>query len=92
MVTQHKNSKFPIIKQSSSTSIIHYSIYNVMHTVDFPTRFQNGNSSAIDIIFVNKSRMQLYEIFRLSNALSDHEAQCIILNRFFPELFFEHDR
>jgi len=56
-----------------------------MHTVDFPIGLQSGHSSAIDIIFVDKSRMQLYEILPLSNALSDHEAQCIILNRFFPE-------
>ena len=59
--------------------------YNMMHTVDFPTKFQNGHSSAIDNIFVDKSRMQSYVIFPLSNALSDHEAQCEILNNFFPE-------
>ena len=59
--------------------------YNMTHTVDFPTRSQNGHSSAIDNIFVVKSRMQSYEIFPLLNALSDHEAQCIILNKFFPE-------
>ena len=47
---------------------------------DFPTRFQNGHSSRIDNIFVDKSIMQSYEIFPLSNALSDHEAKCIILN------------
>jgi len=29
--------------------------------------------------------MQLYETFPLSNTLSDHEAQCITLNRFLPE-------
>ena len=51
--------------------------YN-MHTVDLPTRFQNGHSSGIDSIFVDKSRMQSYVIFSLSNALSDHEAQCIV--------------
>ena len=28
MVNQHKNSKFPILQQSSSSSIIHYSISN----------------------------------------------------------------
>jgi hypothetical protein len=53
----------------------------MMDTVDFPTRFQNGHSSAIDIIFVDKSRMQAYVIFPLSNALSDHEAQRIILKK-----------
>jgi hypothetical protein len=59
--------------------------YNMIHTVDFPTRIQNGHSSAIDNTFVDKSRMQSYKIFPLSNALSDHEVQCIVLNKFFPE-------
>jgi len=31
------------------------STYKLMHTLDFPTRFQNGNSSATDNIFVDKS-------------------------------------
>jgi hypothetical protein len=57
----------------------------MIHTVDFPTRIQNGHSSAIDNIFVDKSRLQSYKIFSLSNALSDHEVQCIILNALFPE-------
>jgi hypothetical protein len=59
--------------------------YNMIHTVDFPTRIQNGHSSAIDNIFVDKSRMQSCKIFPLSNALSDHKVQCIILDKFFPE-------
>ena len=59
--------------------------YNMMHTVDFPTRFQNGHSSAIDNIFVDKSRMHLYVIYPLSSALSDHEAQCVMLNKLFLE-------
>jgi hypothetical protein len=29
-------------------------VYNMMHRVDFPTRFQNGHSSAIENIFVDK--------------------------------------
>jgi hypothetical protein len=37
------------------------------------------------VFFVDKSRMQLYMIFPLSNALSDHEAECIIRNKFFLE-------
>jgi hypothetical protein len=57
--------------------------YNMMHTVDFPTRFQNGHSSAIDSSFVDKARVQSYKIFPLSNALSNHVAQYIILNKFF---------
>jgi len=55
----------------------------MMHTVDFPTSFQNGHSSATDNIFVDKYRMQSYVMFPLSNELSDHEDQCIILNNFF---------
>jgi len=47
--------------------------------VDFPTKF---HSSAIDNIFVDKSRMHSYVIFPLSNALFDHATQCIILNNF----------
>ena len=46
------------------------------------TRFQNGHFSTINI-FVDNSRMQSYEIFPLSNALSDHKPQCIIFNKFF---------
>ena len=59
--------------------------YNMIHTVDFPTRLQNGHSSTIDNIFLDKSRSQSYKIIPLTNALSDHEAQCIILNKFFTD-------
>ena len=63
-----------------------------MHTVDFPTRFQNGHFSTTDGIFVDNCRMQSYEIFPLSNALSDHKAQCIIFNKFFPETKVKNDK
>jgi hypothetical protein len=56
-----------------------------MNTVDFPTRSQNGHSSAIDNIFMDKYRMQSYEIFPFSNALFDDEAHCRIFNKLFPE-------
>jgi len=59
--------------------------YNMIHTVDFPTRIQNSHFSAIDNVSVNKSRMKAYKILPLFNALSDHEAQYIILNKFLPE-------
>jgi hypothetical protein len=57
----------------------------MMHKVDFPTRFQNGHSSATDSIFVGNSRMWSHVILPLSNALSEHEVHCIILNKFFLE-------
>jgi hypothetical protein len=60
-----------------------FSLYNTLLRV---------NSSAIDNIFVDKSRMQSYEIFPLSNALSDHKAQCIILNKFFPETIVKNSK
>ena len=66
--------------------------YNMMNTVNFPTRLQNGHLSAIDSNFVDNSRMQSYEIFPLSNALSDHKAQCLILNKFFSESKVKNDK
>ena len=52
--------------------------YNMLHTVNFPTRFQNNHSSAIDYIFVNNSRLHLCNILPFYNGLSDHDAQCLI--------------
>ena len=64
----------------------------MIHTVDFPTRLQNGHSSATDNIFLDKSRSQSYKIIPLTNALSDHEAQCIILNKFFTDSKHKYTR
>jgi len=36
--------------------------------------------------------MQSYQILPLSNAVSDHEAQCIILNKFSPETKVKNSR
>jgi endonuclease/exonuclease/phosphatase family metal-dependent hydrolase len=49
--------------------------YNMLHTVNFPTRFQNNHSSAIDNIFVSNSRLRLCNILPLYNGLSDRDAQ-----------------
>jgi hypothetical protein len=49
--------------------------YNILHKVDCPVRFQNGLYSATDNIFVDKSRMQLYEIFPLSSLTKRLNAQ-----------------
>jgi len=37
----------------------------MMQSVDFPTKFQNGHFSAIDIVFVDKSIMHSQVIFPL---------------------------
>ena len=41
---------------------------------------------------MDKSRIQSYEIFPWANALSDHGAQCIISNKFFPETKVKNGR
>ena len=41
---------------------------------------------------MDKSRLQLYKIFPLTNALSDHEAQCITSNKFFHETKVKNGR
>jgi hypothetical protein len=57
--------------------------YNILHTANFLTRFQNNYSSATDNIFVNNSQLHPCNILPLHNGSSDHEAQCLILNIFF---------
>jgi hypothetical protein len=54
--------------------------YNVFSTVNFPARFNNDSSSAIDNIFIDISKMDDYEIIPLVNGLSDHDGQALILN------------
>jgi hypothetical protein len=57
--------------------------YNMSHTVNFPTRSEKNHVSAIDNIFVQNSRLLGCMVFPSSNSLSDHDAQCIIFNKFF---------
>lgn len=59
------------------------STFNMIHTVNFPTRLQNNHASAIDNVFVDESRSSSCITFPLSNALSDHDAQCLILDKYF---------
>jgi hypothetical protein len=56
------------------------------HTVNFPSRFQNNFSSAIDNIFVSNSRLDFCKILPLYNGLSDHDAQCLILRNVFSKM------
>jgi hypothetical protein len=53
--------------------------YNLLSTVNFPTRVQNGSATAIDNIFIDASRQGNYVIYPLFNVLSDHDAQLIVL-------------
>jgi hypothetical protein len=56
--------------------------YNLLSTVNFPTRLQNGFVTAVDNIhvFIDVSLQGNYVIYPLSNGLSDHDAQQIVLS------------
>jgi hypothetical protein len=54
--------------------------YNLVSTVNFPTRSQNGSATAVDNIFIDATLQGNYVIHPLLNGLSDHDAQLIILS------------
>jgi hypothetical protein len=51
--------------------------YNIVGTVSFPTRKTNASSTAIDNIFITKTKN--YTIYPHINGLSDHETQVILI-------------
>jgi hypothetical protein len=51
------------------------STYNLMGTVNFPTRIVSNSRTAIDNIYIHKTRT--YTISPVINGLSDHDAQMI---------------
>ena len=53
--------------------------YNLTAIVHFPTRLQDRSSTIIDNIFIDTSKMSTYTVLPLSNGLSDHDAQLLIL-------------
>jgi ribosomal protein S8 len=55
--------------------------YNLSSIVNFLTRIQNNSISAIDNIFIDSSKLEMYILTSLANGLSDHEAQ-------FLEIFY----
>jgi hypothetical protein len=57
--------------------------YNLFHITDFPTRTTKGSNTAIDNICIDLSRINSFQIFSLTNGLSDHEAQYLRLNNIF---------
>jgi len=63
-------------KQKLNSLLTSYSLYSI---VDFTTRTNNTTSTAIDNIFINKSKHENYEIYPLINGLSDHNAQILRL-------------
>jgi hypothetical protein len=59
--------------------------YNTSHAVQFPTRVTETSSSAIDNIFLDCTRINSYNIISISNSLSDHDAQCLVISNFFTK-------
>jgi exonuclease III len=55
--------------------------YNLSPTVTFATRIQNKTCTAIDNIFVDISTLESSTISPLINALSDHDAQLLTINK-----------
>jgi hypothetical protein len=56
--------------------------FSMVHTVNFLTRLQNNYASAIDNILVDESRLSSCITLPLCIALSDHDAQCFILQKY----------
>jgi hypothetical protein len=54
--------------------------FNLSSIVTFPTRYGQNTSTAIDNIFLDKQQYDGYDDFTVSNGLSDHEAQLLVLN------------
>ena len=55
--------------------------YNIMGTVEFPTRFGLNSQTATDNVFIDISTTGKYELYPLINGLSVHDAQLLILNK-----------
>jgi hypothetical protein len=51
--------------------------YNLIGTVSFPMRKTNASSTAIDNIFI--ARTKNYTIYPFINGLSDHEVQILVI-------------
>ena len=54
--------------------------YDLYSTVDFPTRINIHSSTSIDNIFIDKNKNTVFTINTRPNALSDHDAQILILH------------
>jgi hypothetical protein len=64
--------------KSLLNSLLHS--YNLHSAVTFPTRISNNSSTSIDNIFIDKTKNADYSIIPISNKLSDHDAQVMLLH------------
>jgi hypothetical protein len=66
------------------------SSFNLSSIVTFPTRIGLNKSTIIDNIFIDEQQYDGYDIFTVSNGLSDHEAQLLVLNLPAPIIIEKH--
>ena len=52
-----------------------------MDIAEFPTRIGTNSQTTIDIVFIDTSTIGKYDLYPLTNGLSDHDAQLLILNK-----------
>jgi hypothetical protein len=57
-----------------------FGTFNLRPTINFPTRIGCDISTLIDNIFINVHQYVGYETIPISNGLSDHEGQLLIIN------------
>jgi hypothetical protein len=53
--------------------------YNIFSIVQFPTRTYKNSISAIDNIFIDTTKRDIYDVIPVMNGPSDHDAQIIKL-------------
>jgi hypothetical protein len=52
---------------------------NIFHIVEFPTRISKNTSTATNNIFIDNTRSNSFIVTPISNGLSDHHAQCLVI-------------
>ena len=68
------NENFLIVSSSAQQLTLLLQSYDLCHIIDFPTGTTKVSSSATDNIFIDYSRINLFELFSLISGLSDLEA------------------
>jgi len=60
-------------------------LYNLVGSVDFPTRLTVTSATAIDNVFIDVSRLHDCVVSPFPNGLSDHDAQFLTFRAWYPK-------
>jgi hypothetical protein len=74
---KHKLSQWNFLQHQQLDVLL--ATYNLISTVQFPTRSSNGSFSAIHNVFIDKFHEGKYTLYPFINGLSDHDGQIIQL-------------